>query len=75
MPEPFRLRAYQRQRRRFLACNLTCANAYKTDRKTGLMYGAFRFRDGCFAKSWEEASDRARFCAYCGATDGFITAD
>lgn len=66
----FRLRPYKRHGRTFLGCNLNCANAYKTDRKAGLMYGAFRFKDGRFARNWEQASAEARFCAYCGATDG-----
>ena len=60
-----RLRRYQRHSRVFLACNPTCANNYRADRKAGLMYGAFRFADGHFALSWEQASREAGFCAYC----------
>ena len=63
---PPRLRRYQRHGRVFLACDLTCANNYRADRKAGLMYGAFRFADGRFAPSWEQASREAGFCAYCG---------
>ena len=65
-PDPAPLRRCQRHGRLFLACDLTCANNYRADRKAGLMYGAFRFADGRFALSWEQASREAAFCAYCG---------
>lgn len=50
-----------------LACNEHCAEAFKTDRACGLIYGPFRFDNGVFALTWEQASRISGFCAYCGA--------
>jgi len=55
-----------------LACNLHCADAFKSDRQHGLNYGAFRFADGRFALNWEQASREAKFCAYCGSKEGRV---
>lgn len=63
-----KLRFYRRGR--FLACNSQCADAFRTDRRYGLIYGPFRFADGRFALTWEQASREVGFCAYCGARSG-----
>lgn len=48
-----------------LACNASCASGFKTDRQHGLIYGPFKFENGQFALTWEQASRRSFFCAYC----------
>lgn len=50
----------------FLACNNNCATAFKTDRKNGLNYGLFKYKDGSFARNREEVSRKLCVCAYCG---------
>jgi|CZKV01.1.fsa_nt_gi hypothetical protein len=66
------LRLYKRINAR--ACNVACANGFKSDRHAGLIYGPFRYANGKFALTWEEASRNANFCAYCGWTPKKITA-
>lgn len=47
------------------ACDHICATGFREDRRCGLIYGPYRFNDGTWAKSWEEASRKDKFCAYC----------
>ena len=48
------------------ACNLACCNGFRSDRAAGLNYGLFKYSNGKFAKSREEASRNCFFCVYCG---------
>jgi len=60
------MKHYKTGGRKFLACNIGCANAFKADRKAGVIYGPLKYLDGTWAKNQEEASCRLFSCAYCG---------
>jgi hypothetical protein len=51
-----------------LFCDDQCREAFAEDRRYGLIYGPYRFEDGTLALTWERASERDEFCAYCGPT-------
>jgi hypothetical protein len=61
-----KLRRYKVWGQWFKAHDIDCADGFKTDRRYGAIYGPYRYEDGSYAMTWEEASLRDDFCAYCG---------
>lgn len=53
--------------RRFRACHKGCADAFKSDRQNGLIYGPFKRLTGGFYLNAEQASLEQGFCVYCSA--------
>lgn len=49
-----------------LACNLQCAEGFRSDRRAGLNYGLFKLSNGSLAMDREQASREEKFCVYCG---------
>ncbi len=48
-----------------------CADGFKEDRRTGLIYGPYYIKaENRFAMNAEEASRILRFCPYCNAKEG-----
>ncbi len=47
-------------------CNESCRDAFKEDRRAGVVYGTAKKADGSLYRNWEEASLKNKFCAYCG---------
>jgi len=50
------------------ACNAGCADSFRTDRGMSMIYPAVDLDDGTWT-SWENASHKLHFCAYCGEYD------
>lgn len=50
---------------RAFACHSGCRDAFRADRRAGLIYGLFRYENGKFALNREEASRNCFFCVYC----------
>ena len=63
------MRRYTYRGRKFLACDATCADSFKTDRRYGLIYGSVRIVPDNRVVSWERGSIECGFCAYCSATE------
>lgn len=58
---------YRYKGTRFRACHARCAEAFKSDRASGLIYGLNKKPGGGFYMHQEEASMAQGFCAYCSA--------
>jgi hypothetical protein len=61
------LETYTIGKRKFLACDDSCADGFRTDRRLGLIYGSVRITPENRVVGWEEGSVECRFCAYCSA--------
>ena len=64
------IKLYRYGAKRGVFCSRMCREGFKADREHGLIYGPYRYADGTFAMDAEEASERLRFCPYCGTREG-----
>ena len=59
------MRTYKLNGRKFRACNINCADSFKTDRRYGAIYGPYQKESGGFYLNAESASIDCDFCVYC----------